>query len=139
MGRFSFLISIFSLKYLYLFSANWNNFSTSSGLVNPEPWKYVWIIDGKFLKNFCLEYFPFNELYTNCALRLFPVPGLPIIINGILVMTDKNIKNTFSFKRLFLPIPLLKSIKFNRKSSSNFRKSLKWLISWPLKSFFSFL
>ena len=121
------LISLFflSIKYLYLFSAFSNNFSTSSGLVNSEPWKYVRIIGENFLKNLFLEYFPLNDLYTNCALKLFPEPGLPIIINGILVLIDINDKNTFSFKNVVLAIPLSNSIKSNRNSSSDSRNLLK--------------
>jgi hypothetical protein len=50
------------------------------------------------------------DLFINCALKLLPVPGLPIIIRGIFVITDKNNKNTFSFNKVFLPIPLSNSI-----------------------------
>jgi hypothetical protein len=57
-----------------------------------------------------LEYFPLIDLFINCALKLFPVPGLPIIISGIFVITDKNNKNTFSFNKVFFPIPFSNSI-----------------------------
>ena len=50
------------------------------------------------------------ELYINWELKLFPVPGLPTIINGIFVITETNNKNTFSFNKSFLPIPFFNSI-----------------------------
>ena len=136
-GNSSFLIFLFLAKNWYFPSAIWNNFSTSSGLVDSEPWKNVWIICGYFLKNFSFEYFPLIDLFINWALNDFPVPGLPIIIKGIFVTTAINNKNTISSKDLFLPIPLSNSILSNKNFSSIFNISLKWFTSSCIKSSFS--
>ena len=78
-----------------------NKFSTSSNWVDYEPWKYVWIIFGNFLKNLFLVYIPFIDLYINWALKFLPLPGFPIMIKGILAIADKKNKNTFSFNKVF--------------------------------------
>ena len=55
---------------------------------------------GKVLKNSFSENFPLIELFINWQLKLFPLPGLPIIIKGIFVQIDTKSKNRFSLKEL---------------------------------------
>ena len=59
---------------------------------------------------FFLNIFPLIDLHINRTLRLLPVPGLPIIINGMLVITETNNENIFYFNNEFFPISLSKSI-----------------------------
>ena len=56
--------------------------------------------------NICLsEYSPFNVLYKIWKLKDLPVPGFPIIINGILLSIHTKHVNKFSLRALFKAIP----------------------------------
>ena len=57
--------SYFFIKDSDFDSAFLNNFIKSSGYVDSEPIKYIWIILGNSWKNLLLEYLPLIDLYIN--------------------------------------------------------------------------